>query len=174
MPFAAALCVAVAVFHVATCWIRSSPWSTRRDPFWIVHFETNAPIAPCARVMPRFAGSSWFSSTVNVPSPLSNAPSPSGIPTMRYGVPSGFALTESPTVRIDFVTTPGSDRTTYGDCELLGPLIVFASAAVPAVAATPSTAATRAVRFLIPRPPLSLGLRRRLSGPVSPGWVRGW
>jgi hypothetical protein len=30
---------------------------------------------------------------------------------------------------IDFVTTPGCDRTTYGDRELLGPVIAFASAA---------------------------------------------
>ena len=51
-------------------------------------------------------------SSVNVPFPLSNAPRPSGMPTMRYGVPSGFRFTESPTVRIDFVTTPGSDLST--------------------------------------------------------------
>ena len=164
MPFAGALYVPVAAFQVATCWIRSSPWSTRSEPFWIVHFETNAPIAPCSRAMPRLFGSSWFMSTVNVPLPLSKAPRPSGIPTMRYGVPSGFALTESPTVRIDFVTTPSSDRTTYGDCELLGPVIVFASAAVAAVAATTSTPATSAVRFFISQLP-----SRRNVGGDSPG-----
>jgi hypothetical protein len=31
---------------------------------------------------------------------------------MRYGEPSGFWFTESPVVRIDFVTTPGSDLST--------------------------------------------------------------
>jgi hypothetical protein len=44
------------------------------------------------------------------------------MPTIRYGVtPSGLRLTESPTVRIDFTTTPGTDLMMYGDCELLGP-----------------------------------------------------
>ena len=173
-PFTGAFQVPAAAFQVATCWIRSSPWSTRSEPFSIVHFETKAPIAPCARAMPRLFGSSWFMTTVNVPLPLSKAPRPSGIPTMRYGVPSGFAFTESPTVRIDFVTTPGSDRTTYGDCELLGPVIVFASAAVAAVAATTTTAAATAVRFFISRFPLSLERRRRLSGRASAWWVTGW
>jgi hypothetical protein len=50
--------------------------------------------------------SSWFMSTVKVPSPLSYAPSPSGIPTMRY------PLTESPVVMMDFVMSPACERTT--------------------------------------------------------------
>jgi hypothetical protein len=83
MPLAGPLKLAVAAFHVATCWIRSSPWSTRSEPFSIVHFDTNEPIAPCARTTPRLLGSSWFMRTVNVPFPLSKAPRPSGIPTMR-------------------------------------------------------------------------------------------
>src|SRR5262245_37114296 len=95
----------------------------------MIHLETNAPLAPCSRTIPTLLGSSWFITTVNVPSPLSNAPNPSGIPTNRYGVPSGLVLTESPTVNIDFVTTPGSERTMYGDCELLGPVLAPGSLA---------------------------------------------
>src|SRR6266542_130651 len=83
-------------FHVFSVLIRSSPCSTVRSLVRMIHFETNAPAAPWARTMPAELGSSWFISTVNVPSPLSNAPRPSGIPTIRYGVPSGFRLTESP------------------------------------------------------------------------------
>jgi hypothetical protein len=99
-------------FHTQRSSIWSSPWSTRSELFSIVHFETNDPLAPWARTIPCVLPSSWFMSSVNVPFPLSNAPRPSGMPTMRYGVPSGFRFTESPTVRIDFVTTPGSDLST--------------------------------------------------------------
>jgi hypothetical protein len=44
---------------------------------------------------------------------------------------SGFVFTESPTVRIDLVTTPDSVGTTYGDCELLGAVSVPGAAAAP-------------------------------------------
>src|SRR4030095_4964050 len=70
--------------------------------------------------MPDVFVSSWFINTVKVPSPLSNAPSPSGIPTIRYGVPSGLLLTESPTVRSASVETPGAEGSTYAGFELLG------------------------------------------------------
>src|SRR5262245_11643083 len=46
-------------------------------------------------------------------------PRPSGMPTRRYELPWG----ESPTVRIDTVFTPGATGSTYGSCELLGPLV---------------------------------------------------
>ena len=78
----------------------------------IVHFDTKAPFAPCARTMPSPAPSSWFISTVNVPSPLSNAPRPSGMPTIRYGVPSGLSFTLSPADRMAVVVTPFIVRTT--------------------------------------------------------------
>jgi hypothetical protein len=81
MPVVGALYELVAVFHVATCWMRSWPLTTERSPFSITHFETNAPFPPCARTIPDVFWISWFTSRVNVPLPLSNAPSPSGIPT---------------------------------------------------------------------------------------------
>ena len=71
------------------------------------HFETKAPVAPWARVMPADC-SSWFMSNVNVPSPLSNAPSPSGMPTMRYGLRSGLVLTVSPVVKRALVVMPAA------------------------------------------------------------------
>ena len=59
-------------------------------------------------------GISWFITSVNVPSPLSNAPRPSMMPTARYGVtPSGLKFTLSPTVNTETVTTPawrGGDK----------------------------------------------------------------
>src|SRR5262245_31751040 len=79
------------------------------------------------------------------------------MPTMRYGVtPSGLVFTESPVVRIDFVTTPGISRTTYGSCELLGPWTSAARAvpvlpsAIAAASAEPTTA-RRAVRCFMVR-----------------------
>ena len=71
------------LFLSCTVWIRSSPLSTSWVALSTTHLETNAPVEPCARTMPLVFGSSWFKRTVNVPSPLSNAPSPSGIPAMR-------------------------------------------------------------------------------------------
>jgi hypothetical protein len=89
----------------------------------IIHFETKAPFAPCALVAPP-DDISWFINNVKVPSPLSKAPRPSGTPTILYGVtPSGFRFTESPAVRIDLMTTPGSVLIKYGACELLGPVV---------------------------------------------------
>jgi hypothetical protein len=52
--------------------------------------------------MPAVAGISWFISTVKVPSPLSKAPSPSGMPAIRY------PFTTSPAVRTLVKLTPGT------------------------------------------------------------------
>ena len=41
---------------------------------------------------------------------------------MRYGEPSGFVGTESPTVRIEVKPTPGAAPVRYGLAELLGPV----------------------------------------------------
>src|SRR6266542_2225307 len=130
-------------FQVCTLRIRSSPLSTVRSDVRTVHLETNAPRAPWARTSPCELPSSWFIRTVKVPSPLANAPRPSGIPTIRYGViPSGLVFTESPTVRIDRVTTPDAAGNRYGDCELLGPVSVPGAApATDTVAATTATTA---------------------------------
>src|SRR4029453_11679583 len=134
-----------------------SPCSTVRSLLRTVHFDTNAPRAPCARTTPAVLDSSWFIRTVNVPSPLSKAPSPSGIPTIRYGVPSGLRLTVSPTVNTDLVTTPGCERTTYGDCELLGPVCVpgATAGAPPTVAAVAAVAVTRPTTASLPVPILT-------------------
>jgi len=78
--------------------------------------DTNAPRLPWARMSPTVAPSSWFTSRVNVPSPLSNAPIPSGMPTRRY------PPTLSPTVRIDVVLTPGPTGRMYGLADVLGPM----------------------------------------------------
>jgi hypothetical protein len=64
-------------------WIWSVPDRTCRVSLSITHLETNAPVAPWARTTPSPAGISWFISTVKVPSPLSKAPRPSGMPTIR-------------------------------------------------------------------------------------------
>src|SRR5262245_15482383 len=96
--------------------MRSFPDTACSVPLSMTHRDTNAPIAPCARVTPEVLTSSWFINNVNVPSPLSNAPRPSGMPTIRN--PS----TESPTLRIDVVSTDGIDGNTYGVCNVLGPI----------------------------------------------------
>ena len=60
-PVAGALYALVPVSHVETCWMRSSPPSdARASCLSIVHFDTNAPLAPCARATPSAAGSSWL------------------------------------------------------------------------------------------------------------------
>ena len=97
-------------------------------------------------------------SKVNVPPPLSNAPRPSGIPTIRYGVPSGFKFTESPTVRIDFVTMPDSARRMYGDCELLGPVCAPGSAIATADATPATSTASANIRILFTGIPLWIDL----------------
>ena len=48
----------------------------------IIHLETKAPLAPCARTAPKALPNSWFINNVNVPLLLSKAPKPSGIPTI--------------------------------------------------------------------------------------------
>ena len=48
----------------------------------MTHFDTKAPLLPCARTMPFGTAISWFIVTVNVPSPLSKAPRPSARPTI--------------------------------------------------------------------------------------------
>jgi hypothetical protein len=134
MPLAGAFQADVAVFHVAMFWMRSSPRVTFSVFVSIVHLDTKAPIAPCAREVPTVLVNSWLASSVNVLwSSFSNAPSPSGIPTRRYGVPSGLVSTESPTVRIDLIATPGEVGTRYGGCELDGPVDVAGPAIATAV-----------------------------------------
>src|SRR5689334_23545569 len=62
--------------------------------------------------------------TVNVPSPLSYAPRPSGMPAIRYVSKAVFFFfTASPTLSIDVNSTPSTTGTMYGDCELLGPVV---------------------------------------------------
>src|SRR5262245_10576055 len=95
--------------------MRSPPESTFRSLLLITHFDTNEPRLPWARFTPAVLPSSWFITTVNVPSPLSNAPRPSGMPTIRY-VP-----TVSPTETIDSVSTAATDGNTYDDCVVVGP-----------------------------------------------------
>ena len=70
--------------HRYTCCIRSLPETTLKvlfvdDPLR----DERALGAVSAGRRPRVLPSSWFISSVNVPSPLSNAPRPSGMPTMR-------------------------------------------------------------------------------------------
>src|SRR5262249_48295251 len=66
----------VALFQRNTCFIRSCPLSTCREFLSMTYSETNAPAEPWSRVTPTVLPSSWFMSTVKVPSPLSNAPRP--------------------------------------------------------------------------------------------------
>jgi hypothetical protein len=71
-------------------------------PEEICHRETKAPVPPWVLETPAVAVSSWFMSTVMVPSPLSKAPRPSGMPAIRYSsLPLFFLFTASPAVRID-------------------------------------------------------------------------
>jgi hypothetical protein len=72
----------LATSHVYTVFTRSSPPMTSSVSLSMIHFETKAPFDPCSRTPPRSGRISWFISTVNVPSPLSNAPIPSGSPTI--------------------------------------------------------------------------------------------
>src|SRR5262249_1090509 len=77
--------------------------------------STNEPLptAPsdrlCAWATPSDVVNSWFISTVNVPSSLSNAPRPSGTPTIRY------APTESPAEMIDCTVTAGVAAASKGE-----------------------------------------------------------
>src|SRR5262245_50793849 len=97
--------------------------TTLRSDLLMIHSETKAPTLPLARAMPRAEGISWFISRVKVPSPLSNAPRPSGMPTIRYGVtPSGLLFTLSPTVMIEVSSTPAAVGTMYGEALLDGPV----------------------------------------------------
>lgn len=83
---------------------------------------------------------------------------------------------ESPTVRIDLVTTPGCERITYGGSELLGPVIVFATAIAAAAAAITTTlprVPRRTLRFRIPSPSYSLTSRREFRWGTTPGGSRG-
>ena len=100
-------------FHRNICVSASEPDTTDSVALSITSRETNAPVAPSARTMP--AVISWFISTVMVPSPLSNAPSPSGTPTMRHGVvPSGLTPATSPAERTEVKRTFGCEATRYG------------------------------------------------------------
>ena len=57
-----------------------------------------------------------------MPSPLSKAPSPSGIPANRYGVtPSGFVFTVSPAANNDCTAYPGDSGSMNGSTVVLGP-----------------------------------------------------
>jgi hypothetical protein len=67
-------------------------------------------------------------------------------------------------VRIERVSTPGCDGTTYGDAELLGPVLVAAAYAAAALRPQTSSAARSVFRIpLLPFPPrltaASLGMR---------------
>jgi hypothetical protein len=73
----------------------------------MIHFGTNAPFAPWARVTPSVLGISWFIRTVRCV-PLSYAPGPSGMP------PTSGAADRVPVVRTLLVTTPDWMRTKYG------------------------------------------------------------
>jgi hypothetical protein len=63
------------------------------------------------------------------------------------GLPFAFD-TASPTVRIDFRTTPGCERTRYGESELLGP-VDPPGAARATVATTAPSATARTERDLL-------------------------
>ncbi len=154
-------------FQSSTVRIRSLPLTTERSSLRIVQRDTNAPLEPCARTIPRVAPSSWLMRTVNVPSPSSYAPSPSGMPTMRYPFPA-----ESPTVITDFVTTPGCERTRYGGCELLGPVSAPAAAIATAVTvAATADGSTQRMRLLIFSPPSGVAWRQRSSAVASGPWA---
>src|SRR5262249_41191971 len=104
-----------------THWIRSWPWTTWRLSLRMIHSDTNAPApaaprellwvcaTPSAGPNELARACSWFIRTVNVPSPLSNAPSPSGVPAVRYP----FAAA-SPAEMMAVVVTDGLVGTTYG------------------------------------------------------------
>jgi hypothetical protein len=131
-----------------TVLIWSSPLTTERSELSITHLETKAPLPPWARGTPSVPLISWFMSTVNVPSPLSKAPRPSGMPAMRY-VPPAAPCTESPVVSIDLKTTPACERTRYGDCELLGPVEPPGAAIATAARAPASAPASAKIRSFL-------------------------
>ena len=87
----------VFVLNTYTLVMRSLTLSTVRLLLAMIARVTNAPLAPWRRTMPLVSLISWFTSTVKVPSPLSNAPRPSMTPASRCGVPSALLLTVSPT-----------------------------------------------------------------------------
>lgn len=89
-------------------WIWSAPLSTTRSDLRITSRSTKEPFPAAPRealwvwAIPSASVNSWFMSTVNVPSPLSKAPSPSGVPAIWY-VP-----TLSPVVMIAVMSTLGA------------------------------------------------------------------
>jgi hypothetical protein len=85
--------------------MRSAPSITPRSAVRTVQRDTNAPVAPCARATPFPFGISWFDRNVKVPSPLSNAPAPSGMPTMGYGLSPSVA---SSAVKMARIITPSA------------------------------------------------------------------
>ena len=105
----------LAGFQVDTLWNRSVSETAERSLVLITHLETNAPTPLCARVTPAVARSSQFANSVNVPSFLSKAPSPPGMPDIvclppRYGL-TVQVVSFVPAVKIDFVTTPDAAGT---------------------------------------------------------------
>ena len=102
---------------------RSSAASTSSVSTSTIKRPTKAPTEPCSRTTPLVAPISWLTSTVAVPSPLSKAPMPSGMPTKRQAVPSGLVapITSSPALMIEVKPTPGAVGTRYGVSGVEGP-----------------------------------------------------